>query len=53
MGYYFHTTLKLFFVMARSRGQVTYSLQKADTWDMGEEANAVLPRAEPEVVAEA
>ena len=26
---------------------------KPDTWDMGEEANAVLPRKEPEVVAEA
>jgi hypothetical protein len=26
---------------------------RPDTWDMGEEANAVLPRAEPEVVAEA
>ncbi len=25
---------------------------KPDTWDMGEEANAVLPREEPEVVAE-
>jgi hypothetical protein len=26
---------------------------KPDTWDMGDEANAVLPREEPEVVAEA
>ena len=26
---------------------------KPDTWDMGDEANAVLPRAEPEVVGEA
>lgn len=31
----------------------THQEFKPDTWDMGEEANAVLPRAEPEVVAEA
>ena len=31
----------------------THQEFKPDTWDMGEEANAVLPRTEPEVVAEA
>lgn len=30
----------------------THQEFKPDTWDMGEEANSVLPRAEPEVVAE-
>ena len=31
----------------------THQEFKPDTWDMGDEANAVLPREEPEVVAEA
>ncbi len=31
----------------------THQEFKPDTWDMGEEANAVLPREEPEVAAEA